>query len=134
MSSDFPNDLRYTKEHEWARPEGKGNIATVGITQYAVDQLGDITRVDLPKEGEMVQQGQELGTVDSVKAVSSIYSPVSGTVVKVNDPLADSPEMLNEDCYDEGWLVQIEMSDPGELDQLMTADKYEKYLEQQEEE
>lgn len=129
MSREHPNDLRYTKEHEWARPEGPNSkIVTVGISQFAVEQLGDITQVDLPKEGETFSRGQVLATVESVKAVSDIYAPVSGKVVKVNDPLADGPEILNEDCYDEGWMVQIEMTAPQELEQLMTSDHYEDYL------
>lgn len=130
MSKDYPDDLRYTKDHEWARIEGK--VATIGISQFAVESLGDITQVDLPKEGEKLQAGQVLGTVESVKAVSDIYSPLSGKILKVNDPLRDSPETLNEDCYDEGWLVQIELSEPKELEKLMAANDYEGYLKDQE--
>ena len=104
MSNEYPGDLRYTQEHEWARPSSDGKIVTIGITQFAVDQLGDITMVDLPKEGEAVTKGAVFGTVESVKAVSDLFAPVSGKVVKVNDPLGDSPEYINEDCYDEaGW-------------------------------
>lgn len=126
MSKDYPNDLRYTNDHEWVRVNGK--IATVGITAHAVEQLGDITLIDLPKEGEKFARGAQLATVESVKAASDIYAPVSGTVVKVNVPVGDSPEMLNEDCYDEGWIVELEMSNPGEIDQLMTSAQYEKEL------
>jgi len=126
MSKDYPNDLRYTNDHEWVRVNGK--IATVGITAYAVEQLGDITLIDLPKEGEKFARGAQLATVESVKAASDIYAPVSGTVVKVNVPVGDSPEMLNEDCYDEGWIVELEMSNPAEIDQLMTSAQYEKEL------
>ncbi len=126
MSKDYPNDLRYTNDHEWVRINGK--IATVGITAYAVEQLGDITLIDLPKEGEKFARGHQLATVESVKAVSDIYAPVSGTVVKVNMPVGDSPEMLNEDCYDEGWIVELEMSSPAEVDQLMTSAQYEAEL------
>lgn len=126
MSKDYPNDLRYTNDHEWVRINGK--IATVGITAYAVEQLGDITLIDLPKEGEKFARGAQLATVESVKAVSDIYAPVSGSVVKVNVPVGDSPEMLNEDCYDEGWIVELEMSNPSEVDQLMTSTQYEKEL------
>ncbi|MBL9005748.1 MAG: glycine cleavage system protein GcvH [Myxococcales bacterium] len=126
MSKDYPNDLRYTNDHEWVRINGK--IATVGITAYAVEQLGDITLIDLPKEGEKFARGAQLATVESVKAVSDIYAPVSGSVVKVNVPVGDSPEMLNEDCYDEGWIVELEMSNPSEVDQLMTSAQYEKEL------
>ena len=129
MSKEYPDDLRYTKDHEWARVEGK--IATIGIDQFAVESLGDITQVELPKEGEKLQAGQVFGSVESVKAVSDIYAPLSGKVVKVNDPLRDSPEILNEDCYDEGWMVQIELSNEKELDALMTASAYEQYLREQ---
>lgn len=126
MSKDYPNDLRYTNEHEWVRVNGK--IATVGITAYAVEQLGDITMIDLPKEGEKFAREAQLASVESVKAVSDIYAPISGTVLKVNAPLADSPEMLNEDCYDEGWIVELEISNPKEIEGLMTSAEYEKYI------
>ena len=98
MSDKYPDDLRYTKDHEWAR--ASGNQVTVGITAFAVEQLGDITMVDLPKEGEVLRREQVFGTVESVKAVSDLLSPVSGKVVKVNDPLKDTPETLNDDAYD----------------------------------
>jgi glycine cleavage system H protein len=127
--SEYPSDLRYTQEHEWARVDG--NVATIGITQFAVDQLGDITMVDLPKEGEAVRKGSVFGTVESVKAVSDLFAPVSGKVVKVNDPLSDTPESVNEDCYDEGWMIQVEVGDPKELEALMTAEQYEEYLKEQ---
>src|SRR5215475_10896306 len=123
MSGENPSDLKYTREHEWIRVDGK--VGTVGITRFAVEQLGDITMVDLPKEGETVKKGDVLGTVESVKAVSDIYSPVSGKIVKVNTPLTDSPEYLSDEPYDDGWMVQIEMSDPSELDGLMDAAAYE---------
>lgn len=126
MSKDYPNDLRYTNEHEWVRVNGK--TATVGITAYAVEQLGDITMIDLPKEGEKFAREAQLASVESVKAVSDIYAPLSGTVVKVNAPLGDSPEMLNEDCYDEGWIVELELSNPAEVEGLMTCAEYEKYI------
>ncbi len=130
MSEEYPNDLRYTKEHEWARLDGK--VATVGITKFAVEQLGDITQVDLPDEGEQVAKDQVFGTVESVKAVSDLFAPCSGRVVKVNTPLADSPEMLNEDCYDEGWMVQVEIKDASEIEKLMTAEEYTAYLKEHE--
>ena len=129
MSADYPIDLKYTKEHEWARIDGK--VATIGITKFAVEQLGDITMVDLPKEGEALQKGAVFGTVESVKAVSDLFAPVSGKVVKVNDPLGDTPESVNEDCYDEGWMIQVELGDPKELEALMTAAQYEEYLKEQ---
>lgn len=129
--SDYPSDLRYTQEHEWARPSSDGNVVTIGITQFAVEALGDITMVDLPKEGEAVQKGAVFGTVESVKAVSDLFAPCSGKVVKVNDPLADAPEAVNEDCYDEGWMIQVELSDAKELEGLMNAAQYEEYLKEQ---
>jgi glycine cleavage system H protein len=131
MSADYPSDLKYTKEHEWARIDGK--VATIGITKFAVEQLGDITQVDLPKEGEQVRRNDVFGSVESVKAVSDIYAPVSGKILKVNTPLGDSPEYLSDDPYDEGWMVQVELSNPAELADLMDADAYEAFVEEQEE-
>ena len=130
--SKYPDDLKYTKEHEWARIDG--GKATIGITQFAVDQLGDITQVELPKEGEKLRAGEPFGTVESVKAVSDLFAPLSGTVTKVNDPLNDSPEYVNDDCYDEGWMVQIEVTNAAELEKLMSADQYQEFLREQEEE
>jgi glycine cleavage system H protein len=130
--SKYPDDLKYTKEHEWARIDG--NKATIGITQFAVDQLGDITQVELPKEGEKMRAGEPFGTVESVKAVSDLFAPLTGTVSKVNDPLNDSPEYVNDDCYDEGWMVQMELSAAAELEKLMSADQYQEFLREQEEE
>lgn len=129
MSADYPSDLKYTKEHEWARIDG--NVATIGITKFAVEQLGDITQVDLPKEGENVRKNDVFGTVESVKAVSDVFAPLSGKVVKVNTPLGDSPEYLSDDPYDEGWMVQIELSNPAELGDLMDADAYAAFVEEQ---
>jgi glycine cleavage system H protein len=128
--NEYPNDLRYTKEHEWARVDG--NVATIGITQFAVDQLGDITQIDLPGEGEKLSKDGVFGTVESVKAVSDLFAPVTGKVVKVNTPLAEAPEMVNEDCYDEGWLIQVEVTNAAEIGELMTADQYIAYLKEQE--
>ncbi len=124
--ADYPEDLRYSKEHEWVRVEG--NLVTIGVTHFAVEQLGDVTQVDLPKEGETVKKDDVFGTVESVKAVSDVYAPLSGKIVKVNFPLGDSPEYLNDEPYDEGWMVQIELSNPKELDSLMTAAQYQTYL------
>jgi glycine cleavage system H protein len=129
MSADYPNDLKYTKEHEWARVDG--NVATIGITKFAVDSLGDITQVDLPPEGEQLRKDAVFGSVESVKAVSDLFAPVTGKVVKVNTPLGDSPEYVNEDCYDEGWMIQVELSDAKELDGLMNATQYTAYLKEQ---
>jgi glycine cleavage system H protein len=131
MSDKYPTDLLYTEDHEWARVEG--NMVTVGITQFAVDQLGDVTQVDLPREGEVLKQRDVFGTVESVKAVSDLFAPISGKVVKVNSPLADSPEYVNEDPYDSGWMVQIEVTSQEELSKLMSPAAYETFLAEQEE-
>lgn len=130
MTKTYPDDLRYTKDHEWVRIEG--DLATVGITQFAVEQLGDITMIDLPKEGEKFDQGEVLASVESVKTASDIYAPVGGVVVKVNDPLKDSPETLNEDCYDEGWIVQISVKDRQEIEKLLDAASYAAAIAEQE--
>ena len=107
----YPENFRYTKEHEWVLVEG--DTGTVGITDHAQEELGDIVYVDLPKVGHAVEQGKSLGSVESVKAVSDIYSPVSGEVIEVNEALADAPEKLNEDPHGAGWLVKIKLSDAG---------------------
>jgi glycine cleavage system H protein len=130
MSDSYPNDLLYTDDHEWARPEGP--LVTVGISQFAVEQLGDVTQVDLPREGEMLKRNDAFGSVESVKAVSDLLSPVSGKVVKVNTTLQDSPEYVNEDPYDGGWMIQIEMTSPDEIKQLMDATAYETFLKEHE--
>jgi len=132
MSGQYPNDLLYTKDHEWARIEG--NIATVGVTRFAVEQLGDVTQVDLPKEGEAVKQGDIFGSVESVKAVSDLFAPLSGKVVKVNSPLAEAPEYVNEEPYDEGWMIQIELGKPDETKALMDAEAYQEFLKESAEE
>jgi glycine cleavage system H protein len=126
--SDFPSDLRYTKEHEWARLDG--NVARVGITSFAVEQLGDVTLVELPAVGDEVEAEQVFGTVESVKAVSDLFAPVTGKVVKINEALADQPELVNDDCMGEAWMVEIEMSDPGQADGLLSADDYAKIVEE----
>ena len=130
MSDNYPNDLLYTDDHEWARQEG--NLVTVGISQFAVEQLGDVTQVDLPREGELLKQNDPFGSVESVKAVSDLLAPVSGKVVKVNTTLQDSPEYVNEDPYDGGWMIQIEMSSPDEIKKLMDAAAYESFLKEHE--
>lgn len=122
----YPNNFRYTKEHEWVRVDG--DVATVGITDHAQKELGDIVYVDLPKVGQAVDQGKSLGSVESVKAVSDIYSPVSGAVLAINQALADAPEMLNRDPHGEAWLVKLKLLNPEETQQLMSAEDYEKYV------
>jgi glycine cleavage system H protein len=133
MSAQYPDDLYYTKDHEWARLEERDGqkLATIGVTRFAVDQLGDVTQVDLPKEGEALKQADVFGSVESVKAVSDLFAPLSGKVVKVNSPLGDSPEYVNEDPYDEGWMIQIAVGDPKELDGLMSAEAYQAFVREQ---
>ena len=130
MSDNYPSDLLYTDDHEWARPEG--NLVTVGISQFAVEQLGDVTQVELPREGEVLKQNEPFGSVESVKAVSDLLASVSGKVVKVNTTLQDSPEYVNEDPYDGGWMIQIEMTGPDEIKKLMDAAAYESFLKEHE--
>ncbi len=124
--STFPSDLRYTNDHEWIRVQG--SAWRVGITQFAVDALGDITLVDLPKEGDQVTKGQRFGTVESVKSVSDLYSPVSGKVVAVNAALKDSPEDVNAEPYGKGWMIEVEPNDKVELDELLTPDAYAQHV------
>jgi glycine cleavage system H protein len=123
-----PSDRRYTKEHEWVRVED--NIGVVGITDYAQDQLGDIVYVDLPSAGTHVKQLEKLGEIESVKAVSDLYSPVSGEIAEVNQELIDRPELVNQSPYDEGWLVRLRLADPAELDNLLTAAQYDELIAQ----
>ena len=122
MSDEYPSDLLYTKDHEWTRVTG--DRVVVGITRFAVDQLGDVTQVEVPEEGDEVSREQAFGTVESVKSVSDLFAPVSGKVVRVNAALEDDPELVNADPYGDGWMVEIELSDRSELDQLMTPDAY----------
>jgi glycine cleavage system H protein len=126
---EFPEDLKYSKEHEWARPDSEGLV--VGITDYAQDSLGEIVYVELPEEGSRVLRGEAFGVVESTKAVSDLYAPVSGTVGEVNDTLLDNPELINEDPYEDGWLIRITMSDASELDKLMGAAEYMTFLEEE---
>ena len=120
MSS--PTDRRYTKEHEWVRVED--GVGTVGVTDYAQDQLGDVVYVELPAPGTAVKQFDKLGEIESVKAVSDFYSPVAGEVVDVNEEVNDHPELVNQSFYDRGWLVRLRLTDPAELDNLLTAEQY----------
>ncbi len=122
----LPDDLKYSKEHEWVKVEGK--IATIGITDHAQSSLGDIVYVELPGEGETLTKDETFGVVESVKAVSDCYAPISGTVKEINTPVSDSPETINEDCYGEGWMVKIEISDPSELGDLLDAKEYEEFV------
>ncbi|HXK02871.1 MAG TPA: glycine cleavage system protein GcvH [Verrucomicrobiae bacterium] len=122
----YPDNFRYTKEHEWVHAQG--DSASVGISDHAQSELGDIVYVDLPKVGSKVEAGKSLGSVESVKAVSDIYSPVSGEVTEINETLATAPEKLNTDPHGEAWLVKIKLSAPAEIDGLMTAADYQAYI------
>ena len=126
---EFPDHLKYTKEHEWARVED-GSVV-IGVTDYAQDSLGEVVYVELPTEGSKVTKDEAFGVIESTKAVSDLYSPVSGTVSDVNDTLLDSPELINEDPYDEGWILRIDMSDPSELEKLLDAAAYASYIEEE---
>ncbi|WP_447986930.1 glycine cleavage system protein GcvH [Nitrospira sp. Nam74] len=121
-----PTDLRYHEEHEWIRIDGKQ--ATMGISNFAQDALGDIVFIDMPKVGSTVVAGQQIGEVESTKTTSSLYTPVSGKIVKINTELKDHPEVVNADPYGKGWLAVIELSDPGQVNGLMTAEQYEAFL------
>jgi len=122
----YPENFRYTKEHEWVLADG--DSATIGITNHAQEELGDIVYVDLPKVGTRLEQSKSLGSVESVKAVSEVYSPVSGEVTEANGLLADSPEKLNEDPHGNAWLVKVKLSTPDEVKSLMTASEYQTYV------
>ncbi len=123
---EFPDDLKYSREHEWVLVEGK--VATVGISAFAESQLGDVVFVELPGTGDSVTKDEAMGVVESVKAVSDVYSPISGTVLEVNDDLPDNTELVNDDPYGDGWMVKIEMSDPSELEDLMDAEEYQAFI------
>lgn len=123
----YPADLKYTKEHEWVRAES-GTLMVVGITEFAANELGDVVFVELPNVGDEVAATEQFGEIESVKAVSELYSPVSGAVVERNEKLADTPEMVNESAYEAGWMIKVEISDKSQLDALMSADEYEKFL------
>ena len=118
----IPDELKYTKEHEWLRIEG--NTAVVGITDYAQGELGDIVFIELPNEGDQLEQMQAFGTIEAVKAVSDIYSPLTGKVVAVNSALEDDPMAINRDPYGDGWILKLEIANPGEVDQLLDAAAY----------
>jgi glycine cleavage system H protein len=125
----IPADLRYHQEHEWVRVSG--TQATMGISHFAQDALGDIVFIDLPKVGASVTAGQQVGEVESTKTTSTIYTPVSGTIAKVNTELKDHPEVVNSDPYGKGWMAVIELSNPGEVEKLMTAAQYDTFLKNQ---
>ncbi|ADD09136.1 glycine cleavage system protein GcvH [Candidatus Aciduliprofundum boonei] len=124
----IPEDLKYTKTHEWVKVEG--NKAKIGITYHAQEQLHDIVYVELPNVGDEIAKGDNLGVVESVKAASDIYAPISGKVVAVNDEVVNSPELLNQDPY-KNWLVEMEITNPSELDELLSAEEYKKVVEEE---
>ena len=123
--ANVPEDLHYSKDHEWVRVEG--NEGVIGITDYAQDSLGDVVYVELPKAGDEFAANESFGSVESVKAVSEVFSPVAGTVVTINESLADEPETVNSDPYGQGWMIRVKMSNPGEVDSLLTAAEYEDF-------
>ena len=125
--SNIPADLKYTKEHEWIKIDG--NTATIGITDHAQSELGDVVFVEMPEVGKEIEQKGEFGVVESVKTVSNLYSPVSGKITEINVILDSIPETLNQDAYDKGWIIKIEMSNTAEAESLLSADDYQKQIE-----
>jgi len=124
-----PEDNRYAKSHEYAHLEG--DVATIGITDYAQKELGDVVFVELPQVGSQLEAGDELGSIESVKAVSELFTPMSGEVVEVNEALAEKPELVNTDPYGDGWMIRMRVSDPTEADELMSAEEYDEYVEKE---
>jgi glycine cleavage system H protein len=124
-----PEDNRYAKSHEYIHVEG--NIATIGITEYAQKELGDVVFVELPQVGSELEAADELGSIESVKAVSELFAPVSGVVTEVNEALADNPALVNTDPWGDGWMIRVQLSDPSEVDELMTAEEYDEYIEKE---
>ena len=127
---EYPKGLRYSREHEWVMVEGD-DTGVIGISDFAQNELGDVVFVEAPELGEKISKDDPFGAVESVKAVSDLYAPVSGTVVEVNDALPETPELINEDPYGEGWIIKVSLSDVDELDDLMNAEEYEEYCEGQ---
>jgi len=125
---EIPKELLYTEEHEWVLLDDINNIATIGITDYAQSELGDVVFVELPNVNDEIKQMDPFGTIEAVKAVSDLFSPVSGVIVEVNTLLQDQPEIINQDPYDKGWMIKIQPSDLSELDSLMSADDYKKHI------
>ena len=125
----FPDDLRYTREHEWARIDG--DKATIGITDYAQMELGDVVYVEMPEEHDEVVQDEQFGVIESVKTVTDLFCPLSGEVSKVNENLEDRPELVNEEPYGGGWMIEITISEPDEINSLLTAEDYETYVEEE---
>jgi len=128
----FPDDLLYSRTHEWVRVE-EGGQAVIGITAYAAEEMGDIVYVELPEKGDELELDAAFGVIESVKATADLYSPISGEVVEINTPLEDAPEAINEDPYNDGWLVRVELKDPSELEDLMDAREYQEFVEEERE-
>ncbi|MBI3025334.1 MAG: glycine cleavage system protein GcvH [Candidatus Tectomicrobia bacterium] len=126
---EFPKQLKYSREHEWVKVEG--NIAQVGITDYAQSELGDVVYVELPEVGADVEANNTFGVVESVKAVSDLFAPVTGSITEVNPQLEEEPELVNSDPYEDGWMIKIEMNDPSELNDLLDADEYKTFVEEE---
>ncbi len=124
--SETPNDRRYTKEHEWVKLDG--DIATVGITDFAQSELGDVTYIEMPQVGREINQGESFGVVESVKAVSDVYAPVSGEIVEVNGALEGQPETVNSSPYEDAWLIKLRVQNPGQLEQLLDAAAYQEHV------
>jgi len=124
---EFPSDLKYHKEHTWAKIEGE--VAIIGITDYAQDQLGEVLFVDLPEVGDTVTQGEPFGSIESAKVSSDLYAPVSGEIIEVNEALDDEPELVNSSPYEDGWIIKVKVSDPAEEGNLLSSSDYEKSLE-----
>jgi len=129
---EYPEGLKYSKEHEWVLVEDK--VAIIGITEFAQHELGDVVYVELPEVGEKVVKDDPFAAVESVKAVSDVFAPVSGTVLEINDTLPENPETINDDPYGDGWMIKVEMTDKDDLKDLMSAEEYAEYIEQQKEE
>lgn len=127
--AEIPEDLRYSEDHEWVRFDEGSGVATVGITDYAQGELGDIVFLEFPDPGTEVERKDTAGTIEAVKAVAELYAPVGGTIVEVNESLEESPETVNEDPYGDGWMVKIEVADAGQLDELIGADGYRDHVE-----
>lgn len=127
MALEYPEDLKYLDTHEYARLDG--DLATIGITAFAVDQLGDIVFLELPEIGDTVEKGEKFGTIESVKAVEDLNSPITGTVVEVNTPLVDAPEQIADDPYSQGWLLKVRIEDASELDDTLSAEEYREQVE-----
>lgn len=123
--ANVPEDLHYSKDHEWVRADG--DVATIGITDYAQNSLGDVVYVELPKPSDEFATNESFGSVESVKAVSEVFTPVAGTVIEINEELNDTPEKVNSDPYGEGWMIKVRMKTPGEVDSLLTAAEYEDF-------